>query len=359
MRMTLIAMTTAMLLTAFAAVPAAGRKHELGKLRKTIRGFSSIDTNYIEPQHFNYTIMLQTTYNYDIYRISSNTGQELTFAPDVRMKIGPYVGWRWFFLGYTFDLKNISFGGSKQKRELDFSIYSSKIGIDLFYRRTGSDYKIRSADLGSDVDVSRLNGVPFDGISVGITGASLYYIFNHRRFSYPAAFSQSTCQKLSCGSWMAGVGYTMNSMDLDHGKLERVVAENCSPAPVEIDSSLMFNGVRYYNLNVSAGYAYNWVFAKNWLFCASGALAVAYKHSKGDLENETDAGFDFNNVNLDCIGRFGIVYNNTRVYAGFSAIVRTNNYHKPRFSSNEVFGNLNIYMGYNFGKKSRYRKNRR
>ncbi|MDE6355419.1 MAG: DUF4421 domain-containing protein, partial [Prevotella sp.] len=32
---------------------------EIGSIRKTIRGFSAIDTNYIEPQHYNYTVMLQ------------------------------------------------------------------------------------------------------------------------------------------------------------------------------------------------------------------------------------------------------------------------------------------------------------
>ena len=57
----------------------AGRRREMSKLRKTIRGLSSIDTNYIEPQHYNYTIMLQSTYNYDLYQIRSNNGHEMTF----------------------------------------------------------------------------------------------------------------------------------------------------------------------------------------------------------------------------------------------------------------------------------------
>ncbi|MBO5185945.1 MAG: DUF4421 domain-containing protein [Prevotella sp.] len=334
----------------------AGGKGEINKFRKTIRGLSSIDTNYIEPQHYNFTVMLQATYNYDLYQIRSNNGHEMTFSPDVKMRIGPYLGWRWFFLGYTFDLKNISFSGDKQKRELDFSIYSSKLGIDLFYRRTGSDYKIRKVNLGENVDASRLEDVPFDGISVGITGANLYYIFNHRRFSYPAAFSQSTCQKLSCGSWMAGVGFTHNDMKLDYDKLQDVVSSRCEPNDVKIDSGLMFNSVKYYNVNVSVGYAYNYVFAKNWLLCAGGAMAIAYKHSDGDTKDGVNNGFDFNNINIDGIGRFGLVYNNTRFYAGSSLIIRTNNYHKSRFSSNEVFGNLNIYVGYNFGKKSHYKR---
>lgn len=332
-------------------------KRELSKIRKTIRGFSSIDTNYIEPQHYNYTVMLQSTATYEVYTLKSNNGQQLTFAPDVIMKLGPFFGWRWFFLGYTFDLRNISFGRSKQKQELDFSIYSSQIGIDLFYRRTGRDYKIRDAQMGAGVDVSRLDGIPFGGLSVGITGFDIYYIFNHRRFSYPAAFSQSTCQKISCGSWIAGFGYMKNSLELDHNNLQSIVEKNITPAnTVKIDSGLMFNSVKYYDVNLSCGYAYNWVFAKNCLFCASGALSVAYKHSHGDTQ-EDDGGsdFDFDNVNLDGIGRFGIVYNNTRWYVGCSAIVRSYNYHKSRFSANNTFGSLNIYAGYNFGKKKKYR----
>lgn len=339
------------------ATAANGEKHsEMGWVKRMVRGFSAIDTNYIEPQHYNFTLMLQSTFNYDIYRLRSNSGQSVTLSPDVAMRVGPYVGWRWFFLGYTFDLKNIGFGDGGKKRELELSIYSSQIGIDLFHRRTGNDYKIRSAYLGDGVDVSRLIDVPFSGINVGITGANLYYIFNHERFSYPAAFAQSTCQKISCGSWLAGIGYTSNSIELDHSKLQDVVADYCVPATVKIDSGLMFNSVKYYDVSLSCGYAYNWVFAKGFLFCASAAVALAYKHSHGNMDDNNDRGFSFDNVNLDGIGRFGLVYNNTRWYAGASAILHSYNYHKNRFATHNIFGSINVYVGYNFGLKKGYRK---
>ena len=189
--------TTVMLLTIWLAM--AVLADDIGKLRQTVRGFSKIDTNYIEPQHYEFTIMMQSTYNYDYYRLSSTNGQTLTLSPDVMMKVGPYFGWRWFFLGYTFELQNIGVSNGKLKKELELSIYSSQIGIDLFYRRTGSDYKLREVNLGNEVDAGQLQDMKFDGVNVGITGLNLYYIFNHQRFSYPAAFAQSTCQKLSCG----------------------------------------------------------------------------------------------------------------------------------------------------------------
>ena len=185
---------------------------------------------------------------------------------------------------------------------------------------------------------------------------NLYYIFNHNRFSYPAAFSQSTIQKVSCGSWLAGIGYTKQSLDLDHDKLKRVVEDNVGVENLRIDSALMFNSVKYYDLNASVGYAYNWVFAKNWLFCSSLSAALAYKKSTGNVGSDDESGFTFKNFNIDGIGRFGLVYNNMRWYTGASVILHSYNYHKSRFSANHIFGSLNVYLGMNFGVKDRYRK---
>ena len=325
-------------------------------LRRIIRGFDRLDTLYIEPQHYNLTMMLQTTYTLDQYTIVSQQGQEVTLSPDPRIKVGPYLGWRWFFFGYTFDLKNLGISNDGQKREFDLSIYSSQIGVDLFYRRTGSDYKLRSVNLGDDMDTRALEGVPFDGISAGITGVNVYYIFNHGRFSYPAAFSQSTLQKRSCGSWIAGVGYTRNSLDLDYEKLQKTFDRYLGENVAQVDTSLYFDQIRYTDYTLSGGYAWNQVLPHHWLLAASGQLGLAYKKSTGDVEGNTQAGFSFENVNVDAVGRFGVVYNNMRWYAGMSAIIRTNNYHKPRFRTNNTFGNINLYVGYNFGLKRKYRK---
>lgn len=59
-----------------------------------VKNFSRVDTNYIEPQHYNYTLMLQNTNTYEIYRISTPNGNVFTFAPQPSIKLGPYAGWR-------------------------------------------------------------------------------------------------------------------------------------------------------------------------------------------------------------------------------------------------------------------------
>ncbi len=330
---------------------------KLSWLRRTIRGFSYIDERYVEPQHYNWSVMFQGTYNYDYYRLSStgDNHQSVSFAPAPTFKFGPYFGWRWIFAGYAFDINHVDVSDLKQ--EIDFSIYAAQVGADIYYRRTGSDYKIRNVDLGKELEKEHFEDLPFDGLSVGITGFNVYYIFNHQRFSYPAAFAQSTMQKISCGSWMAGFGYIRNSLDFDYDKMQRTL-QKVTNKTVELDSGLMFNSVKYYNVNASLGYAYNWVFARNCLFCSSLSLALAYKKTRGETADEDKKGFDFGNFNIDGIGRFALVYNNNRWYAGASAIVRAYNYRTSRFAANNIFGSLNVYVGYNFGARGRYKKNR-
>jgi hypothetical protein len=326
----------------------------MSTVREVVREFDRFEDEYIEPPHYEFAVEMRATRNYEDFILNSN-GQSVMLSPDQRIKVGPYFGWRWLFLGTTFDLKNISLFGNGAKREIDFSIYSSQVGVDLFYRRTGSDYKLREVRMGYGIDGSQFENIPFDGITVGITGVNAYYIFNHHHFSYPAAFSPGVCQKISCGSWLAGAGFTNNTIDFDFAKLQRIVEQQVSEGQqAKLDSGLMFDRVEYNDFSLSAGYAYTWVLVKNLIFCASGQAALAYKTSYGNTAGEKD-GFSFGKVNIDGIGRFALVYNNTRWYAGLNAILRTNNYHTSRFKANNIFGSFNAYIGYNFLLRKKYR----
>ena len=355
--------------------------HRLGKtFTNFFREFSNINEQYIEPQHYNYTVMLQNTNTYEVYTLYGEEGQRISFAPDPSWRLGPYLGWRWVFLGYTIDLKHINMKSDhSSKKEFNLSLYSSLLGVDLFWRQTGNDYHIQRMSLGDDVNTDALRKVSFDGFKGSIKGLNLYYIFNHRKFSYPAAYSQSTKQKLSAGSWMVGLGYTQHQLEVDWDKLSNIVDERLNQksrnqqnqeagtqlnqkgeiqTEAKIDSSLMFSKVRYSDYSATVGYGYNWVFAKNWLFNASLSVGLAYNHSRSD-DPEQDKfnlkNFNFKNFNIDGVGRFGVVWNNDKWYAGISSVIHSYNYHKDHFSTNNSFGSLNIYVGVNFGKKREYK----
>jgi len=91
----------------------------------------------------------------------------------------------------------------------------------------------------------------------------------------------------------------------------------------------------------------------NWLLAGSLSVALAYKRSTGGATHRSFSlsEFKFNNINIDGIGRFGLVWNNSKWYAGMSGIFHAYNYHRSNFSTNNFFGSVNIYCGFNFGRK--------
>lgn len=331
--------------------------HRIGDVfTKFFREFNNTDSNYIEPQHYNYSVMLQNTNTYEVYKLANKDGQSITFAPDITYRLGPYAGWRWVFLGYTVDVKNLFFHtGNSSKKEFNISLYSSMLGLDLFWRETGNDYRVKQLSLGNNIDTSPINGMDFDGVEASIKGFNLYYIFNHRKFSYPAAYAQSTVQRKSAGSLLVGIGYTRHKLDIDWEKFELIAIDKLR-GKIEggIDPKLKAGTIEYSDVSGSCGYAYNWVFAKNFLFNASLSLALAYNQSFSDVETTDSKNarvFSFKNFNLDGIGRFALVWNNTHWYVGSSLVVHSYNYSKDRFYTNNSFGALNIYVGVNLGRK--------
>jgi hypothetical protein len=202
--------------------------------------------------------------------------------------------------------------------------------------------------------IPEMHNVRFDGFHASIKGFNLYYITNHRKFSYPAAFAQSTVQRRSCGSPMFGIGYMRHTLDIDWKKLSELTTKRMGEdQSMVVDSNIVSGKVKYTDFSLTGGYGYNWVFAKNWLFSGSLSLGLAYKRATADNEH---SGFDLKNFrltnfNLDGVGRFAIVWNTTKWFAGASTVIHTYNYHKQQFSTNSMFGNLKIYIGMNFWRK--------
>ena len=64
---------------------------------------------YISPNLYNLAFMLESSSWYEYYRLGSKGNQRRTklgFSPNASFKLGVYFGWRWIFLGYSFDVKD-------------------------------------------------------------------------------------------------------------------------------------------------------------------------------------------------------------------------------------------------------------
>ena len=318
---------------------------------KKFMNFSDFDTLYISPNRYNYALMATHFSNFEYYSVTSEfpQPQKLSFSPNPHNKIGLYFGWRWIFLGWSVDIDDMNRKTNRKNKgtEFDLSLYSSKLGVDIFYRRTGNNYKIHKIR-GFYDEIPSDYSEDFSGLKVDIKGLNLYYIFNNRKFSYPAAFSQSTNQRRNAGTFIAGFSISKHNLDFDYQQLPAYIQERMNPG-------MKVNKIKYTNANISFGYAYNWVFARNCLACLSLTPAIAYKASDVDAETQEGKAW-YSKFNLDFLLRAGVVYNNGKYFVGTSFVGKNYNYHRNNFSLDNGFGTLQVYAGFNFHLRKEYRK---
>ena len=255
-----------------------------------------------------------------------------------------------------------------KKRGVDiaFSIYTSKLGVDLLYRRRGSTFYFRNVE-GLGEEAQRLEGLSCDDyINTAVTGLKFYYIFNSRHFSNPAIYSQSTIQRRSAGSFQLGANFTFHDVRFDYNALPASVLGTSDDAT----TFSTLERVKYSDYNIQVGYAYNWAFARNWCLGISllPAIGVKWTNAKTAILRQTDvedmadddapfysklydtfrrqATFD-----LDFTARSGIIYNNGRWFSGITAILHNYNYRRNDIHFSNTFGSLNLFVGFYFQKR--------
>lgn len=310
---------------------------------RTINFISKVleqDSLYVYPHRYNMTIMPQYTYGFDYYRFSTeNKEQSISITPSSNNKLGMYVGWKCFFVGYSFTLNNI-----QPETDMEVSFLASRGGIELFYRKRSDGFKIRNLRgfKENDIPLSNYNR-DFDGLTATQVGANLLYVFNYKKFSFPAAYSQTTNQRVSAGSLILGVCYNEQMFSFDHTKIDPKIESLMLP-------DLKFRNINYIDLNVNLGYSYNWVFAKNFLANISVSPAIGYKNTslKSNINNSKEF---FSSINIDLISRGALVYNNGKYYAGASFVRHTYSYTKTPLSIFNGFGYIKVYAGFNFWRK--------
>lgn len=309
------------------------------------------DSSYIEVQNYNWCAELQMTSRFEIYQMESAEDLKMEMSPKWRTRIGPFFGWRWAFAGYNIDLKSIF--SNSDDIDLGGSIYSARFGIDLFLRKVGGNYNIRKMKI-NDMDYSSLlHGEPFDGISIGMTRLNFYYVFNYKRYSHQAAFSQTNRQLRSAGSPIAGIAYARNTIKMDWAKMNTVFDRHNI---TDIDFSSLSEDQRNSEIDLTGGYGYNWVFTKNWLAAGELTGSIGYLLHKFRVEEPDDKGDlfkridDFRRNNLAFNGnmRLALLYNSGPIFTGLQAIIFYYQYGNANVQNRNVLGSLYAYVGINF-----------
>ncbi len=164
---------------------------------------------------------------------------------DVKSTLNLSVGYLGLSVGVS--VNPASWAGMYKDYEFNLNSYSNRWGVDIVYHNQ------QSAGGWIKHDGQEEQYIPHGAVMSKTVNLNAYLAFNHRRFSFPAAFSQSYIQRRSAGSWLMGLSLMGQWIESDQSLGANV--------PVSRMNSI--------NIALGAGYGYNLVMPRNWLLHAS------------------------------------------------------------------------------------------
>ena len=208
------------LLLLVVAVPVVAQSHDKVVRKRidsliTARYFSGdYDTAYIGRPRERLTLKLRGNLsgsNFDIDRRIEGAVGRSRLGTDHKATISIGANYRGITAGLALNPASLS--GRNKDYELNLNAYTNRYGIDVIYQASktlSGNMTFNGTDLFlekgmADMQVLNING---------------YWAFSGRRFSYPAAFTQSYVQKRSAGSWLVGFSYMGGRLKTTDKKFE-------------------------------------------------------------------------------------------------------------------------------------------
>ena len=221
------------------------------------------DTNYVArpKEKWLFRLMGNQTGNY-IH--AKGTVNDVYSRYDLHTKTNYTVGLEVNYcdIAATLSLNPAKIGGDYNDYEFNFEYHGQKISFDISY--------LRATSLAGDIKLRDIDHLDEDGLRMNEFNISAYYVFNDKRFSFPAALFQNYYQLRSAGSWLAGLSFQSGSI--------RTTDELKARSPMAPEVHLTFA-----NVALGGGYGYNLVLGSRsqWLLHLSAMpSAVLYKHNR-------------------------------------------------------------------------------
>lgn len=218
------------------------------------------DTTYIGRPSYRWTLKARPKFSlYGVHTesIDDNGFMKVDLKSALKGKVSFSVGYSGVTLSASAKPEHLT-RAKEQDYELRFDVYTPKFGFEfeasLIHSLEGTFYMespllIPITPNGDSVLMRNLPNGFTNQINFFLCG---YYVFNNRRFSYPATFTQSYIQKRSAGSLIAGVNLELGQLTLGDSTNESELYQ-------------VTNGY----LSLGVGYGYNFVLPHNWLLHVS------------------------------------------------------------------------------------------
>ena len=274
------------------------------------------------------------------------TGNDkLLLQPNGVISLGVGFNFKGFGLGLGIGIpsskKSNDKYGKTQRFDFQASIFSKRVGGDAYFQVYKGYY---CANPGDFMSWDKNYYPQLSDMQTVSLGVSVFYIFNHKKFSYKAAFVRTQIQKRSAGSITAGLFAIYDDVSTDKGFLP-------SEFPDSIGYDFDLTAYRYFATGLNVGYMYTWVISKGFFLNVAAIPGFGYKNvriknSSGEFSHDKDP-----HAQLMLRGALG--FESNKVYAGFTAstLIRNMKYNDYDVKLSTEKFRLFVGMRFNVSKK--------
>lgn len=220
------------------------------------RTFNSYDTTYVFSCPQKWKVMLKARTKFDTYHVNVRHANlpGMIFNTQARTTAGFRASFMAVGFEYMPDIDNLLSGRIIDHRLTRISFTCSRFFAELYYNKNSGTSHINK--FGS-YNNGKLIVKNFDGLTSKTLGLDVFYVFNHKKYAHAAAYCFSKIQRRSAGSFILGVQYANQKLALDFTNLpEELVPHKPWPDPKML---------HHYDYAINVGYAYSWVFHRNWV----------------------------------------------------------------------------------------------
>lgn len=277
----------------------AGQEVEGVLNKRDANAKAKYDTLYISKPRQRWTIKFRGNVSgASLHSTGKNNGTDFSTKLDAEMKatLGASVSYRGLTMGFALNPGKLA--GRNKDLEFNLNSYSNRMGVELVYLDANT-FKGETQHGSDKMDINA------GEVRQKMLTASAYYAFNHRRFSFPAAFTQSQLQLHSCGTWMAGASLIAGKMSSRRGIVGFDTAADMS----------------LFHLAIGFGYAHNFVTRHNWLIHVSTTPQLVVLERNKTTVGDDRKGTPFRFPNITSVGRMALVHFHQNQFYGLSAVV--------------------------------------
>jgi len=277
---------------------------------------------------------------------NTNNEQSIMLKPYGISSLGFGFNYKWLGLAIAFGLpatdEEIAMYGKTTRFDFQLNIYSRKFVIDVFAQQYNGYYVENAPEITSWNETFFPLRESMQTLSLGVGG---YYVFNHKKMSYKAAYVRNAVQKKSAGSFLLGGFY-----NIDYGGFKPGDTSSFVPSffPQEVQDSLPIDAYLARSVGISFGYTYTFVFFKRFFINLSlipGAGSKSLRvHKNGEEFVERSAMGRFN-------GRVALGYENKHFLMGLTTNTITGTFEFQDYEIKPSTSNVKFFFAKRFNLK--------